>query len=156
VRYGDILGIPDAEEITVADSDPVGAFNFVVTIGDVAVGFAEVSGLGCEIHYGADDADGPIDMRPRFAVTDVHLRRGISGDRFLWSWFESVMRGSDEPRTVTVTVLDAASEPHCSWELTEARPIRYLGPHLIATVVAPAMEEVVLRADAIVFRPRPA
>ena len=74
-------------------------------------------------------------------MTDGHLRRGITGDRAIWSWFESVMGGIDDPRTVMVTLLDAMNTPRCSWVLANARPTPYMGPHLIANAAAPAMEE---------------
>jgi phage tail-like protein len=134
--------------------DPLGAFNFDVTIGDAVVGFAEVTGIGCEIRYDPEvvEARPEVDPRPRATVTPVHLRRGVTGDRTLWSWLESLMEGTDDPRTVTVTLLDAKRNPICSWVLANARPTQYVGPHLIANAAAPAIEEMVLSAESVAFR----
>jgi phage tail-like protein len=135
--------------------DPLGAFNFDVTIGDAVVGFAEISGLGCEIRYEDEVVESQTerDSGPHATVTPVHLRRGVTGDRILWSWVESAIEGTDDPRTVTVTLLDATRNPVCSWVLSNARPTQYFGPHLVADAPAPAIEEIVLSAEFIAFRP---
>ena len=153
MQRSDILWIP-AQEVRVIARDPLGAFNFDVTIGDEVVGFAEVSGLGCEIRYDQEvvEAQPELDPRPCATVAPVHLRRGLTGDRTLWSWLESVMEGTDDPRTVTVTLLDAKGNPVCSWVLANARPTQYVGPHLVANAAAPAIEEMVVSADSIAFR----
>lgn len=134
--------------------DPLGAFNFNVTIGEVVVGFAEVSGLGCEISYESEVVESQPEpaLRPRATVMPVHLRRGVTGDRILWSWLESIMEGNDDARTITVALLDAKRSPVCSWVLANARPIQYVGPSLVAGASAPAMEEMVLSAESIAFR----
>ena len=134
--------------------EPLGGFNFDVTIGDVAIGFAEVLGLGCEIRYDHEGAETQpaLDARPRTTVAPLHLRRAVTGDRTLWSWLESVMEGVNDARTVTVTLLDAQRNPVCSWVLAKARPTQYVGPHLVAISAAPAIEEMVLSAESIEFR----
>src|SRR5262245_57390135 len=91
--------------------DPYGACNFTVEINDVEVGFAEVSGLGCEFEY--TEADESVTSH----VTDVTLRRGITGDAAVWSWVRSAMRGKPDVRTVTVRLLDDRRAEVCSWVL---------------------------------------
>jgi phage tail-like protein len=123
--------------------DPCGAHNFEVEINDVAVGFAEVFGLGCEFDY-AEDGESVTSR-----VTDVTLRRGISGDAEIWSWVRSVMRGRADERTVTVRLLDDRRAEVCSWVLDAVRLRRWSGPTLRAVGGTLAMEEIVLTAQSV-------
>ena len=123
---------------------PFGACNFTVTIGQDIVGLAEVAGLGCVIDYDAEH-------RPSTAVGDVALRRAVTGDATLWSWFDAVGRGVDTPRTVTVMLLDAQQRAVCAWVLTDARPVRWQGPFLDAAAPVAAMEELVVRPQQLGF-----
>ncbi|MDH6247044.1 phage tail-like protein [Mycobacterium sp. OTB74] len=137
-----------------AANDLVGAFNFQVMIGGTEVGFAEVSGLGVEVVYDESDGDSvsEVRLRPRAKVSDLRLRRAVDSERTLWSWLEAVMAGKDDPRTVTVTLMDRANSAVCRWILANARPIGYSGPHFNAVENAPAMEEIVVSADSVEFR----
>ena len=128
--------------------DPYGAYNFTVEIDDVTVGFAEVSGLGCEFDYSeADSADSSESVTSH--VTDVTLRRGITGETAVWSWVRSAMRGKSEGRTVTIRLLDDRHAEVCSWVLGQARLRRWSGPTLNAVTGALATEEIVLRAKSV-------
>ena len=124
-------------------TDPCGARNFEVEIDDVAVGFAAVSGLGCEFDY-ADDG-----RLVTSRITEVTLRRGVTGDTELWSWARTVLRGEPDVRTVRVHLLDDRREAVCTWVLERARLRRWSGPALDAMGGAIAMEEVVLTADSV-------
>jgi len=126
-----------------ARTDPCGAQNFQVEIDDRPVGFCAVTGLGCEFDY-ADD--GRV-LTSR--ITDVTLRRGITGDTALWSWASTVLRGEPAARTVRVHLLDDRREAVCSWVLQRARLKRWSGPALDAVGGTIAMEEVVLTADSV-------
>jgi phage tail-like protein len=123
--------------------DPYGAYNFTVEINDVTVGFAEVFGLGCEFDY--TEADESVTSH----VTDVTLRRGITGDTAVWSWVRSAMRGKPDGRTVTVRLLDDRRAEVCSWVLSQARLRRWSGPTLNAIGGGLAIEEVVLTAQSV-------
>ena len=125
--------------------DPYGAYNFTVEINDVAVGFAEVSGLGCEFDY--TEGDESVTSR----VTDVTLRRGITGETEVWSWVRSVMRGTADGRTVKVRLLDDRRTEVCSWVLGQVRLRRWSGPTLNAVGGTLAMEEIVLTAQSVEF-----
>jgi phage tail-like protein len=125
--------------------DPYGAYNFAVEIDDVPVGFAEVSGLGCEFNY--SEGDEAVTSH----VTDVTLRRGITGDTAVWSWARSVMRGRPDSRTVTVHLLDERRAEVCSWVLGQARLRRWSGPTLNAIGGTLAIEEIVLTAQSVEF-----
>jgi phage tail-like protein len=123
--------------------DPYGAYNFTVEINDIAVGFAEVSGLGCEFDY--TQGDESVTSR----VTDVTLRRGITGETEIWSWVRSVTRGTADGRTVKVRLLDDQHMEVCSWVLGQVRLRRWSGPTLNAIGGTLAMEEIVLTAQSV-------
>jgi phage tail-like protein len=143
--------------------NPYGAFNFIVKLGDtggedqIAGGFAEVTGLGTEITYaeyrnGNDAANHVRKIAGISKVDDVCLRRGVIGDLRLFTWLKATREGTYDPRTVTITLLDEARSPVCTWVLHNAQPRKWIGPTLAAagggTV---AMEELCLVAEQIDF-----
>jgi hypothetical protein len=130
---------------TEGDRDAHSACNFDVDLGGESVGFAEVSGLGYELDYGGDVIVG--------RVGNVTLRRAVTGDLTLWSWVRRALDGAFEPGTVRVTLLDSRREPVCIWELRGTRPLKWNGPDFNASANDVAMEEVVLTAEGLEFRP---
>jgi hypothetical protein len=118
------------------DDAPLAVCHFDVQIDGTSVGFSEVLGVG----YLPDDR----------RVGEVTLRRGAGRDASLWAWARE-----PEPRTVTVTLLDARREPACHYVLEGARPVKWTGPALNATSNDLAMEELVLTADGLDVRPVP-
>lgn len=144
-------------EVSAVERDPYSATNFEVDFGAGGIGFAEVSGLGCEIEYGYDpDAEHASEREPTAItsrVNDVTLRRGMTGDPAVWDWVGTVLSGRYEARSVTITLLDARHEAACSWVLRGARPTRWVGPRLDANSAGVAMEELVLSADSLEFVP---
>jgi len=128
-----------------SDKNPYGACNFEVDLGGETVGFAEVNGLGCELEYAG--------KRVVSRVTEVTLRRGVSGDLTIWSWVRRSLDGAFAPRTVTITLLDVQMHPVCVWELLQARPVKWTGPALNAAGGGKiAMEELVLTAEGLEFK----
>jgi phage tail-like protein len=143
--------------VSAVDRDPYSANNFEVDLGGGAVGFAEVSGLGYEIDYvGRDRNDERSEESRRVVarVTEVSLKRGVTGDPSVWQWVRAAVDGKDEPRTVTIRLLDAQAAPVCAWVLRGARPTRWSGPTLSAVGTAVAIEELVLMADSLEFDAR--
>lgn len=145
--------------MSAVDRDPYSANNFEVDLGAGVLGFAEVSGLGYEIAY-LDDAPGhqPTPRPPKRVVarvSEVSLKRGVTADLSVWQWVQAAVDGSDEPRTVTIRLLDAQRAAVCAWVLRGARPTKWVGPTLSATGTAVAIEELVLAADSIEFSGRP-
>ena len=116
------------------DGDPLGVCNFEVDLGGETMGFSQVSGLGYE-------------PEPH-QVTSVTLRRAAGRDLALWAWARD-----PQPRTVTVTLLDARHEPACAYVLEQARPVKWTGPVLNATSHDLAMEELELTAEDLDVRP---
>ncbi|MDD9206707.1 phage tail protein, partial [Georgenia sp. 10Sc9-8] len=85
------------------------------------------------------------------SANDVTLKRGIIGDLRLFEWLKTTREGTYEPRTVTVTLLDEARSPVCSWVLRGSQPKKWTGPTLAAKggtdVAIEQMDLVVERID---------
>jgi phage tail-like protein len=136
---------------------PISQFNFQVDFGvdpnAPQAGFQEVSGLGLEItvaeyRNGNELVNTPRKITGTFKVPDVTLKRGVIGDDTLYEWLNEVRDGSqDALRTVTITLLAEDRTPAQTWELLNARPIKYTGPALTGKGTDVAVEELVLASE---------
>ncbi len=121
-------------------------------------GFSDVTGLGNEIVYAeyrnGNDPENHVRKIPTVNKTgDVTLRRGLIGDLRLFEWIKATREGVYNPRTVTITLLDEARQPVCSWVLRNAQPKKWVGPTLAAKGGGEvAMEELHLVAERIDFK----
>ena len=143
--------------------NPYGAFNFIVRLGtiggedQIVGGFADVSGLGNEVKYseyrnGNDRENHVRKVANTNSTDDVSLKRGVIGDLRLFTWLKGTREGTYEPQTVTITLLDEARAPVCSWVLQSAQPKKWVGPTLAAKGGGEvAMEELQLVAERIDF-----
>lgn len=145
-------------------NNPFSAFNFLVKLGDlppaetdVFGGFSDVSGLGNEVKYaeyrnGNDKANHVRKVANVNSTDDVTLKRGLVGDLRLFSWIKATREGTGKPQTVTITLLDEARKPVCSWVLRNAQPKKLVGPTLAAKGGGEvAMEELHFVAEQIDF-----
>jgi len=146
---------------------PYSQFNFLVDLngigngpGDILGGFQEVSGLGMEItvaeyRNGNEGDNAPRKINGMYKVPDVTLKRGVVGMTDLYGWLDLVRNGGQEEnavlRNVTITLQNesATGEAAMSWELKNARPIKYTGPSLSAKGTDVAIEELVLACESI-------
>lgn len=143
--------------------NPYGAFNFVVRLGtlggedQIVGGFSDVSGLGNEVKYseyrnGNDKENHVRKVANTNTTDDVTLKRGVIGDVRLFTWLKETRNGAHEPQTVTITLLDEAHAPVCSWTLLSAQPKKWTGPTLAAKGGGEvAMDELSLVAEQIEF-----
>jgi phage tail-like protein len=142
--------------------NPYGRFNFMVKLGDtggedqIAGGFSEVSGVGNEVVYAeyrnGNDKENHVRKIPTVNRTgDVTLRRGLIGDLRLFTWLKSTREGDTSPQSVTITLLDEARNPVCSWMLLRAQPKKWTSPTLSATGTDVAIEELVLVCERLDF-----
>ena len=120
------------------DTDPYGAFNFLVEIDGLTVaGFSECSGLSAEtavIEYREGSDKGGARKLPGLTkFGNITLKRGLTTSRELWQWHRTVVTGDVERRTVRIVVLDEARNPAASYRIVEAWPVKYEGPRLKAT-----------------------
>ena len=138
-----------------ARHDPAPSFNFLVEIdGITAAGFAECSGLSSEtdvIEY-REGSDRTLSVRKIPGLTryaNVTLRRGITTNRELWDWRQTVIDGQASRRTVTITLLDETATPVMRWNLREAWPVKLEGPTLRARGNDVAIESIELAHEGI-------
>jgi phage tail-like protein len=139
---------------------PYGAFNFMVRLGNTggedqpAGGFAECQGLSNTVKFSeyrnGNDPENHVRKVPNINTTeDVTLKRGVIGDRRLFDWLKATRRGSYLPQTVTITLLDEKHSRVCQWVLTNAQPMKWVGPSLAAKGGGDsvAMEELTIVAE---------
>jgi phage tail-like protein len=136
---------------------PYGAFNFLVDLGDGAVGgFSDVSGLSTEVtvaeYRNGNEKVNHVHKVPGIHKTgDVTLKRGIISSADLWSWVQDVRTtGPKAKRVVLVTLLSEEGEGIQAWKLHGVVPLKYTGPTLAAKGGGDvAMEELVLSCEEI-------
>jgi phage tail-like protein len=143
-------------------ANPYSNFKFLVKLGsmsetDIFGGFSDVSGLGNEVKFaeyrnGNDLANHPRKIPNVNTTDDVTLKRGVVGDMRLFNWIKATREGTGAAETVTITLLDEAGSPACSWVLKNARPKKLVGPTLAAKGGGEvAMEELHFVAEQIDF-----
>ena len=135
------------------DTDPVGNYNFLVEIEGVSAGaFSEVSGLDLtteviEYRSGSDTAVRKLPGLHK--VNNITLKRGIIKSDALWQWYKTVLDGQARRSAASIVLLDEKREEYARWNLYEAWPCKYAGPHLNASGNEVAIEELVLAAERI-------
>lgn len=123
---------------TSARLDPVTAFRFTVAFDDLPPGgFSDCTGLQLELET-QEYAEGGLNTHTwRFAgrtkQNNLTLKRGIV-NRVLWDWFHAISTGDFRSRNCTVTVHDASgAEDALEFQLTDAFPVKWIGPELAAS-----------------------
>jgi phage tail-like protein len=118
-------------------NDPFGQFNFLIEIdGVTTAGFSEVSGLTSDtniIEYREGDEALPATVRKLpglIKFTNIVFKRGYTTDTTLWTWRQTVLQGTPQRTTGTVTLLDEARNPVLSWQFTQGWPTKLEGPGL--------------------------
>jgi phage tail-like protein len=134
-----------------AASYPLAAYNFRVTVGSVAMGFAEVTGLTRQYQtltyrHGLSFAEGEQIVRWRIdQFSDMTLRRGVvQGMAELRAWLEA-----GDLRNITVSLCDADGTPVVSWRVQKALPVALEAPALQADSNSAAVETLSLKVAGI-------
>lgn len=114
---------PDA--VRSFESDPLQAFRFRVSIPGIPsqVGFTTVSGLSREIEvieYFENMFDYPHKLAGRETVGDVTFERGMYGDKYLQTVYESIFTNQAQRRTVNVQIVDRFGNIRRSYNCAEA------------------------------------
>ncbi len=128
--------------------DPFRSFRYSVEIDGVAsAGFSQVSGLDRDTTFEEYREGGVNDFVHKLAsVTkypNLTLKRGLTFHTDLWDWYQKVVDGIVERKTITVVLIDELGLPAWSWEIEGAYPVKWTGPALDAstnTVAAEAVE----------------
>jgi len=115
--------------------DPFANYDFLVEIDGVTVaGFSECSGLVAEvdvIEYREGNEVNTVRKLPGLArYSSIVLKRGISTDKSLWTWFQQVLKGQVQRASGTITLLDSARNPVLRWQFREGWPSKWEGPSL--------------------------
>jgi phage tail-like protein len=124
--------------------DPYKVFDFLVEIDGVTrAGFSEVGGLESEtavIEYrtGNEDLVRKLPGLTKFA--DIVLRRGVSKDRELWDWRQSIVDGNLDRRNGSIVVLDDQRNEVVRWNFMSGWPCKWQGPALNAKTNEVAIE----------------
>lgn len=116
-----------------ARNDPYGQFNFLIEIDGVTrAGFSEVSGLTSDtnvIEYREGDEVTTVrKLVGLIKYTNIVLKRGYTQDTTLWTWRQTVLDGTPQRTTGTITLLDESRKPALSWNFTAGWPAKLEGP----------------------------
>ncbi len=118
---------------------------FYVMLGDKVEGvFTEVSGLQVEIDVMDYQEGGNNDFVHRLPgytkVTNLTLKRGMTGSNEFYKWFAKVASGKFTRRDVTVVMYDAGGNELMRWNFSQAYPVKWIGPQFRSTETAAAIE----------------
>lgn len=116
-------------------SDPYAAFNFIVSIENVAVaGFSECTGLSNEsaiIEYRNGNEVATNHKLPGLIkYADCELKRGFTDSLDLWKWRKAVLDGTTSRKDGSITLLNEARQPVLTWNFIAAWPSKWDGPAL--------------------------
>lgn len=143
-----------AEAPSVNEFYPVPVFHFSVKIGDKEGVFTEVSGLNHSvdvIEYRHGMSKGQVYKMPGITnLEDVTLKKGVfKTDLHLYEWFNTSNMQTAERRDITISLLDEASEPVMTWQVTNCFVKGFTGPDLNASSNEMAVESVELAHEGI-------
>jgi phage tail-like protein len=114
-----------------ARTDPFHGFRFRVEIDQLQHGaFSRVKGLVRETKVEPRREGGVNDFEHKFATMTTYpnliLERGL-GDDALWKWHEEVVEGRITRKTITIALLDEATNDVWRWLVEAAFPVKWTG-----------------------------
>jgi phage tail-like protein len=135
------------------DEDPFASFRFAVKIGDTnpnekVCGFSEASGLAIEtdvetIREGGVNTHEIQLAGPSKFPSKLVLKRGLA-EAELWSWYQNVMQGKIERKTVTIILQNYRGQKEWQWVFSKACPVKWSGPEFRAGNAEVAFESIEL------------
>ncbi len=127
--------------------DPYRVFNFVVEIdGTQTAGFSEVTGLEARTETedyregGVNDYVHKIAKESRYS--NLTLKHGITDDKKMWEWCETVRTGRVERKTISVILMDSQRNEKWRWVFRDAFPVKWSATDLSGTGNAVVVESV--------------
>ena len=133
--------------------DPYASFRFAVAIGEAkpdekVCGFSEASGLAIETDVETFREGGVNTHEVQLAgpskfPTKLVLKRGLAEGE-LWSWYQNVMMGKIERKTVTITLQNYSGQEKWKWVFIQACPVKWSGPEFRAGSADVAFESIEL------------
>jgi len=129
--------------------DPLPNRHFLVIIGDLEIGFCNVTGLGdWSTILQVRESDGPKSGRKVAGEAETEtlvLRRALSRSKDLYHWRRAILEGKDDRRTVELWQLPApGAKPVNRWRFLDCWPCRWSGPAFDALAGDLAYEEIEL------------
>ena len=120
--------------------DPYLGFNYKLELGGITKGaFSECSGFNGEadaVEY-REGSDKRLNTRKQpglYKYGNVTLKRGITTDKALFTWFESGINGDiDRKQQVSIVLNDEKGREKVRWNLLNAWPSKWTGPDLKAS-----------------------
>jgi phage tail-like protein len=140
-----------------ARHDPILSYNFKVELDSIVVaGFSDVSGLQAEIEVQDYREGGLNEYIHRFAgpvkySSNLVLKRGITDNTELWSWYKQVLQGRVQRKMVNVVLLNSKGEQSRNWQLQNAYPVKWTGPDMKASASEVAIESLELVHEGLIF-----
>lgn len=137
--------------------DPTLSFNFRLESGGMFVAaFSEVSGLQAEIEvneYREGGVNQYIHKRagPARYPSNLVLKKGITDDQKLWSWYCNVLQGTIKRKSVAVVLLDSTGAEQRRWTFQNAYPVKWAGPDFKAQSSEVAIESMELAHEGLIF-----
>jgi len=115
--------------------DPFANYDFLVEIeGITTAGFSECYGLAAEvdvIEYREGGDIHTVRKIPGLArYSPIVLKRGISQDKSLWTWFQQVLNGQVQRLSGAIVLLDSGRREVVRWNFRAGWPSRWEGPWL--------------------------
>jgi phage tail-like protein len=99
--------------------------------------FSEISGLSVEIETEDYHEGGVNDFTHVLPKTvkyqNIVLKRGIINGKEMWDWIKEVMEGVIKTKTVSILLLNDDDSTACTWEASNAYPVKWSGSELKGT-----------------------
>ncbi|NPV90562.1 MAG: phage tail protein [Firmicutes bacterium] len=130
-------------------ADPLYSFRFQVEIdGLLVAGFSDVSGLEAQTEIDPYHEGGVNDFEHHFIKYTKHpklvLKRGATGSRELWDWYDDVTAGIITRKNGSIILLDEKGDEACRWNFFNSFPVRWIGPDLKGSQSNVAIETIEL------------
>jgi phage tail-like protein len=127
---------------------------FELTMPGISIGyFTEVSGLSAEVEvftYNEGGNNSFVHKLPtRVKYPSLVLKRGISNEAALQTWFAKSVGPSPQRVDVTVSMLDEEQNRLRTWAFANALPVKWTGPQFNVGQSAVATEALEIAHDGI-------
>ena len=115
--------------------------------------FTEISGLSWEtevVEYKDTLKTGKVTIRKRPGQTkfgDIGLKRGLSGDRGLSKWYQTVLDGKVERKNGSIVVYDMAGTELDRWNFERGWPSKWSASDLSASSDDVMIEELTIAIE---------
>ena len=139
-------------------TDPLPAFNFIITLidtsstlgilqgvaGMVLGGFSECTGLDSALEVEEYKEGGVNDLIHKFpgrvSHSNITLKHGVGLGEDLWNWHYSFLQGKGKRRDGLIMVQNEMRVPVKVWKFSRGIPIKWVGPTLNAKQAEVAVE----------------